>query len=143
MQGFFQRFISLYRPLISKLNDLLGNYDLSYSLWQVIIYLKNNGPSSLIDISNHYNIEKPSITRRVKSLEEKSIIEVISSRDKREKIIQLTQLGEEIYQICREKITQLEYDVMKSIPEDEQITVFETLPKIRDNIITERSNKNE
>jgi MarR family transcriptional regulator, transcriptional regulator for hemolysin len=135
MQGFFQRFISLYRPLISKLNDLLGDHDLSYSLWQVIIYLKNNGPSSLIDISNYYNIEKPSITRRVKSLEEKSIIEVISSKDKREKVIQLTQLGEEIYQVCREKITQLENDVMRDIHEDEQITVFETLPKIKDNII--------
>ncbi|WP_346931214.1 MarR family transcriptional regulator, partial [Clostridium sp.] len=91
MQGLFQRFFSLYRPLVSKLNELLGEYNLSYSLWQVIYYLKNNGPSSLVDIANYYNIEKPSVTRRVNSLEEKLMVRAISSKDKREKIIELTE----------------------------------------------------
>lgn len=138
MQGFFQRFLLLYRPLISKLNELLGEYNLSYSLWQVIIYLKNNGPSSLVDISNHYNIEKPSITRRVHSLKEKLIVKAILGKDRREKIIHLTNLGEEIYQVCRKRITELEYNVMKDIPEDEQVITFEVLPKILENITNEK-----
>lgn len=138
MQGFFQRFLLLYRPLISKLNELLGKHDLSYSLWQVIFYLKNKGPSSLIDISNYYNIEKPSITRRVHSLEEKLIVSAVSGKDRREKIIQLTEVGEEIYQTCREKITELEHSVMKDIPKDEQIITFEVLPRILKNITDEK-----
>lgn len=138
MQGFFQRFISLYRPIISKLNDLLSEHNLSYSLWQVIFYLKNNGPSSLVDISKHYNIEKPSVTRRVQSLEEKMIIKEIIGKNKREKIIQLTETGEELYQICREKITGLEYEVMKSIPEEAQEIIFEVLPRILENITNEK-----
>ncbi|GAA0084940.1 hypothetical protein UT300007_13790 [Clostridium sp. CTA-7] len=138
MQGFFQRFISLYRPIISKLNDLLSEYNLSYSLWQVIFYLKNNGPSSLVDISKYYNVEKPSVTRRVQSLEEKMIIKEITGKNKREKIIQLTETGEELYQICREKITCLEYEVMKDITKEEQQIVFEVIPRILENITNEK-----
>ncbi|WP_411167853.1 MarR family winged helix-turn-helix transcriptional regulator [Clostridium sp. MB05] len=140
MQGFFQRFISLYRPIISKLNDLLSEYNLSYSLWQVIFYLKNNGPSSLVDISKYYNIEKPSVTRRVQSLEEKMIIEEITGKNKREKIIQLTETGEELYQICREKITCLEYELMKGITKEEQQIVFEVIPRVLENITNEKEN---
>lgn len=138
MQGLFQRFFSLHRPLINKLNELLGEYDLSYSLWQVILYLKNNQPSSLVDIANYYNIEKPSITRRVQRLEERLIVKTISSKDRREKIIELTEIGEELYNVCRERITQLENDVVKGISEDDQIITFETLPKIQKNITNEK-----
>jgi len=138
MQGIFQRFFSLYRPLVSKLNELLGQYDLSYSLWQVIFYLKTNGPSSLVDIANYYNIEKPSITRRVYRLEEKLIVRAISSKDKREKIIELTEKGEELYKVCRKRITELEHNVMKGITENEQKIAFETLPKMEENITNEK-----
>ncbi|CUU49812.1 MULTISPECIES: MarR family winged helix-turn-helix transcriptional regulator [Clostridium] len=138
MQGLFQRFFSLHRPLISKLNELLGEHDLSYSLWQVILYLKNNQPSSLVDIANYYNIEKPSITRRVQRLEERLIVKTISGKDRREKIIELTEIGEELYDVCRERITQLENDVVKGISENDQIITFETLPKIQKNITDEK-----
>ncbi|WP_238900913.1 MarR family transcriptional regulator [Clostridium sp. YIM B02500] len=138
MQGLFQRFFSLHRPLISKLNELLGEYDLSYSLWQVILYLKNNQPSSLVDIANYYNIEKPSITRRVQRLEERLIVKTISGKDRREKIIELTEIGEKLYDVCRERITQLENDVVKGISEDDKIITFETLPKIQKNITNEK-----
>jgi len=143
MQGFFQRYLSLYRPLITKLNETLSGYDLTYSLWQVILYVKTNGSSTLVDISSYYNVEKPTITRAVQRLEKKLIVKVIPGKDRREKIIQLTELGEEVYQVCRQKITELEYSVMKGIPEDEQNTAFQILPRIRKNIINKEGNKNE
>ena len=92
MEGFFQRYLRLYRPLITSLNELLGAYQLSYSLWAVVFYIKNNGPSTLVDIANHYNVEKPTITRRVHRLEELQIVKQIAGQDRREKIIQLTEL---------------------------------------------------
>ena len=135
MQGFFQCFFNLYRPLVSRLNELLSKYGLSYSLWQVILYLKINGPSTLVDIASHYNIEKPSITRRVHLLEEKLLVKAVTGgRDRREKVIQLTEKAENLYAICRERITELEYLAMTGIPEEEQRTVFEVLPKIKNNI---------
>ena len=143
LEGFFRRFISLYRPLITSLNDLLGPHDLSYALWQVIFYLKNNGSSTLVDISNHYNVEKPTITRRVHRLEELKLVEQIPSKDRREKMIQLTAFGEEVYQTCREEITILERSIMKGISIEEQSTTFQTLPKIKGNILNKEGTTNE
>ena len=143
MQGFFQRYLGLYRPLITKLNELLAVYDLSYSLWQVIVYVKNNGPATLVDISSNYNVEKPTITRRVQRLEESQLVKQIASKDRREKIIQLTELGEEVYKACRKDITELENSVMEGIPQEEQVAIFQVLPKIQDNIMNRGEGQNE
>lgn len=141
MQGFFQRYITIYRLLITELNGLLSEYELSYALWQVIFYVKNNGPSVLVDISNYYHVEKPSITRRVHRLLEMNIVMVIHGKDKREKLIQLTDLGEEVYQTCRKKISALEHSVMEGIPKEEVIAAFHLLPKVRNNILERKQNK--
>jgi DNA-binding MarR family transcriptional regulator len=143
LEGFFQRYLRLYRPLITSLNELLSAYELSYSLWEVVFYIKNNGPSTLVDIANHYNVEKPTITRRVHRLEELQIVKQIAGQDRREKIIQLTELGEEVYKACRKDITELEKRVMEGIPQEEQVAIFQVLPKIQDNIMNRGEGQNE
>jgi MarR family transcriptional regulator, transcriptional regulator for hemolysin len=143
LEGFFQRYLSLYRPLITKLNELMSTYELSYSLWQVIFYIKTNGPSTLVDIANQYNVEKPTITRRVQRLEDLQIVKQIPGMDKREKVIQLTEVGEEIYQACRNKITALENSIMDDIALEDQLILFQTLPKIQVNIMKGDGSKNE
>lgn len=142
MEGFFRTYLNLYRPSISSINELLSQYELSYSLWQVVLYIKLNGPSSLVDISNHYHVEKPAITKRVKRLMELEMIEHISGKDKREKIIQLTDLGETLYQTCREAITNLEASMLDGITLEEQQLLFDILQKIRNNLLR-REHKHE
>ena len=143
LEGFFQRFLSLYRPMITTLNDLMSTYELSYSLWLVILYIKNKGPSTLVEISNYYHVEKPTITRRVHRLEDLQMVKQIPGRDRREKVIELTELGEEIYRTCRQKITELEYSVMEGIAKNEQMITFETLPIIKNNILNKEGNISE
>jgi MarR family transcriptional regulator for hemolysin len=142
VQGFFRHYFSLHRALISKLNELLVGYGLSYSLWTVIFYVKTHGSSTLVDIAHFYNVKKPVITRTVQSLEEKGIIRQIPGADKREKLIELTEAGEQVYQICRKLIDELEEAVMKTISEEEQAAIFESLPKIRANVLTMGGNNN-
>lgn len=77
MEGLFRQYIRIYRPLMKSLNELLEKYQLSYSLWQVIVYLKDEGTSTLVDISNYYQVEKPSITRRVHRLQELGLIDEV------------------------------------------------------------------
>jgi DNA-binding MarR family transcriptional regulator len=119
----------------------MGPYELSYSLWLVLYYVKNNGPSTLVEISNYYEVEKPTITRRVQRLEELQMVEQIPGKDKREKVMSLTTLGEEVYQECRRKITDLEYCIMEGISENEQMATFQTLPKLKENIMKSEGNK--
>lgn len=134
MEGLFRQYIRIYRPLMKSLNELLEKYQLSYSLWQVIVYLKDEGTSTLVDISNYYQVEKPSITRRVHRLQELGLIEEVPSTNRREKIMELTTEGRRIYQICREEITALEHHISEGLSEEEQQTAFQFLMKIQDNI---------
>lgn len=113
----------------------MSTYELSYSLWQVIFYIKNNGPSTLVDIANQYNVEKPTITRRVQRLEDLQIVKQIPGMDRREKVIQLTEVGEEIYQACRNKITDLENSITDGISYENQMILFQKLPIIQKNIM--------
>lgn len=135
MQGFFRRYFLLHRALIGKLNELLADYGLSYSQWTVVFYVKNHGSSTLVDIAKYYNVKKPVITRTVQSLEEKRIIQQIPGTDKREKLIELTEAGEQVYKICRRLIDELEYEVMENISDEEKMAIFEGIPKIRDNVL--------
>ena len=57
-------------------------YGLSYSLWQVIFYRKNKGPSTPVDIANKFNVEKPIIKRRVQRLKDLQIVKQIPGMDK-------------------------------------------------------------
>ena len=76
-------------------------------------------------------------------MEDLQMVKQIPGLDKREKVIQLTELGEQIYQACRKKITELEISVMHGIANEEQMITFQTLPKIQENIMKGDGTKNE
>ena len=57
-------------------------------------------------------------------MEDLQIVKQIAGQDRREKIIQLTELGEEVYKACRKKITDLEIRIMEGIAKEEQEMVF-------------------
>lgn len=134
MGGLFRQYIRIHRSLMKHLNTLLEKYQLSYSLWQVMVYLKDEGTSTLVDISNYYQVEKPGITRRVQRLQELGFIKEVPSANRREKIIELTAEGEQVYQVCRKDITALEHHISKGLSDEEQQTAFQFLMKIQDNM---------
>lgn len=134
MQGFFRHYLSLYRPLIQALNHLLQPYDLSYSLWQVMLYLHENEQASLVEISNYYGIEKPSITRRVQRLEELGYVAITPGHDRREKLIVLSRQGHDIYKQCRQRITALERRVTESIAADRLEHTATLFQQVRHNL---------
>lgn len=130
MQGFFRSYLSVYRPLIHALNRLLQPYELSYSLWQVMVYLHEHAPVSLVGISQHYGIEKPGVTRRVQRLEELGYLTCVPGNDRREKSVALTEEGLRVYSECRGKITALERQATAGIDSaalKQTITVFAQL----------------
>lgn len=119
MQGFFRSYLSLYRPIIQAINRLLQPHGLSYSLWQVVVYLHEHERASLVEISTYYGIEKPSITRRVQRLEELGLLTSEPGQDRREKWITLSSQGRSLYGRCRQELTALEHQVTAGIPRDE------------------------
>lgn len=135
MEGIFRQYLAVYRPLITRLNQLLEPYGLSYSLWQVIFYIEREGPSTLVEISTYYGVEKPSITRRVHRLEKQGLVEQIPGKDRRVKVIRLTEEGASVYRECRENISGLESEVMEGIGNAEQELLHRLLPEVRKNLL--------
>ncbi|HWQ43104.1 MAG TPA: MarR family transcriptional regulator [Desulfosporosinus sp.] len=133
---FFHQNLQMSRILVNKLNEQIAAYGLHHSQWMIVYYLKNFGSSTLVGIATYLNVEKSAVTRTVDRLEKSALIKRIPVTDKRERRIQLTELGEDVYTTCRQIVDKFEYDIMQGISEEEQASITKTLLKIRTNLMT-------
>ncbi len=134
-QNFFHQFVLLYRPFENRLNTQLGKHQLYRAQWSILYYLSNTGPATLVELSHYLYVEKPTVTRTINRLEELGYVEHVPSKDKREKKMQLTELGRKVYKDVRETIDQFEKSILKGISEEEQLEAIRIMGEIRNNII--------
>ena len=125
----------LYRPFENKLNLLLSKHQLQRAQWTILYYLANFGSATLVELSNYQGVEKPTVTRTINRLEELGYIEQVPSKDKREKRMQLTEMGREVYKDVRVTINQFEQDILTGISEEEQLETIRIMKEIRNNLI--------
>ncbi|MFJ7513019.1 MarR family winged helix-turn-helix transcriptional regulator [Peribacillus simplex] len=132
-QKFFQQLVLLYVPFENKLNIQLGKHHLYRAQWSVLYYLSNNGSATLVELSNYQSVEKPTVTRTINRLEELEYVEHVLSKDRREKRMQLTELGKKVYKDVRVMIDQFEQDILKGISEEEKYEAIRIMKEIRNN----------
>lgn len=132
---FFHQFMLMYRPFINELNKQLAKHDLFSSQWSILYMINMNETASLVEISTYMYVEKPTITRTINRLEELNYVEAIAGKDKREKRMQLTPLGKQIYAEVRQTLDQFEESIMLGIPLEEQQKAIRILAEVRKNII--------
>lgn len=68
-------------------------------------------------------------------MEELGYVEHIPGKDKREKRMQLTELGKVVYKKVRVTIDQFEQDILQGISEEEQLEAIHVMEGIRNNLI--------
>lgn len=124
---FFHHNLQFSRTFTKKLNEQLAKVDLFHSQWMIIYYLKQYGSSTLVEISNYLDVEKPTVTRTVNRLEERKLIEQIPGKDKRERRIQLTDLGEKTYLKARKAVEEFELQLLEGLPEEDREATLRTL----------------
>ena len=134
-QKFFQQLLLLYRPFENNLNIQLNKHDLHRAQWSILYYLNNYGSATLVELANYQSVEKPTITRTIARLEELGYVEHVPSKDKREKRMQLTELGKKVYSEVRVTIDQYEQEILDGITEEEQLAAIRIMGEIRNNII--------
>ncbi|AXN41748.1 MarR family transcriptional regulator [Peribacillus butanolivorans] len=115
------------RSFTKKLNEQLAKVDLFHSQWLIVYYLNQYGCSTLVEISNYLDVEKPTVTRTVNRLEERKLIEQIPGKDKRERRIQLTESGERTYQEAKKVVEEFELQLMSGLAEEDRETTLRTL----------------
>ncbi|WP_124070736.1 MarR family winged helix-turn-helix transcriptional regulator [Filibacter tadaridae] len=134
-QHLFHQLLLLYRPFESRLNELLGKHQIFRGQWSVLHYLANEGSTTLVELSHYLYVEKPTTTRTINRLEELGYVEHVPSRDKREKRMQLTVLGQQVYEEVRITIDAFEKDILTGISVEEQQDMVRIMQIIRANIL--------
>ncbi len=130
----FRQFVLMEKPVASTLDNLIRGFDLTLSQWKVIDFIETSGACTLVAVSRHFSIEKPSVTRTVNHLEEKQLVEKIAGADKREKRIRLTGSGRRVYRACRNNLDEIELCLIGDISDEEQRVLLRSLIAIRDNM---------
>lgn len=131
---FFHQYLQLSRTYTKKLNEQLAQLNIYHAQWSILYYLNQTGSATLVEISHYYHVEKPTITRTVNRLYERGLIEQIPTEDKRERRIQLTDLGADMYQECQQVVNQFEQSLMNSIPQKDVEQTERTLLQLRKNM---------
>lgn len=125
----------LYRPFERRLNIELGKHELHRAQWTIIYYLENFGSATLVELSNYQGVEKPTITRTISQLEKLGYVAHVPGEDKREKRMQLTDTGKQLYQTVRVTVDEYEEEILQGISEEELKTTITMMEEIRKNII--------
>lgn len=124
----------MYRPFTNQINLQLEKYQLYSSQWGVLRLLTDRGPHSLVEIANFMYIEKPSVTRLVQKLVEIGYVETVAGKDKREKLVQLTEQGEHIVQEIQAYLKPFLENALEGVTEQDIDIATQVLAKIRANI---------
>src|SRR5699024_1650361 len=115
IETFFHQQLQFTRSFKKMLNEQLAAAGLFHSQWLVLYCIKEQQPVTLVEISNYLDVEKPTVSRTVKRLEEQGLAETIPSEDKRERRLQLSSKGQESFRKGREIVTRFEAELMAGI----------------------------
>ncbi len=139
MEAFFHQYLQFSRTFTKKINEHIADLDLYQSQWSIVYYLQKNKAATLVEISNYFQVEKPTITRTVNRLEDRQLIEKVASADKRERRIQLTEKGLDVYDQASAVIDAFEKQLVEEIPKDDLEITFRTIQRLLFKINKEES----
>ena len=132
--SFFYQNLQFSRSFTKGLNEQLVGIGLYHSQWVIVYYLKQFGPSTLVEISHYIDVEKPTISRTVDRLEKSQLIEKIPSKDRRKRLIQLTEQGNQVYVEAKKLVDEFEKKLIEGIAEGDMVTTFRTMQLLKEKL---------
>lgn len=134
-QTLFHQLILTYRPFETQLNEKLVKHHLHRTEWSVLYYLVASESMTSVEMARLLSVEKPNITRTMKSLVERGLVKAKLGRDKREKHMVITDKGMNVYNEIRVTIDSFEQQILDGISEEDQLACIQTLQGIRRNLL--------
>jgi DNA-binding MarR family transcriptional regulator len=118
------------RLSIKDLNEALKEYKLYSAQWSILYTLKRFGIMTQTEIWQYLHVEAPTVTRTLVKLEQRKLIIRKEGKDKRERIVQLTEEAQILIPKIEERIDQVEQQLMLSLSMDEVNQLTHLLKKI-------------
>ncbi|TLS37185.1 MarR family winged helix-turn-helix transcriptional regulator [Pseudalkalibacillus caeni] len=111
-------------------NDCLKEYGLYHAQWSILYCLMKNGQMIQTDIWRYLNVEAPTVTRTLTRLEESGWVVRKHGRDKRERLVELTDKAKELLPEIEKNVQRAEKRLLEKLTETEQLQLINLLKKI-------------
>ena len=118
------------RLSIKEVNEALKEFNLYSAQWSILFCLNQFGSMTQTEIHQYLNVEAPTVTRTLVKLENRQLIIRNEGKDKRERIVKLTDTAMELIPRIEKRIEKLEQTMLKALTQDEQAQLSLLLKKI-------------
>ena len=123
----------LARNFTKKLNEKIAPLGLYSSQWGIILYLHEKDQCTQIELCQYLGVEAPTITRTLTRMEEMGLVIRNEGRDKRERIIKLTEKAHEMFPKWHEEAKNIEIEAINNI--NKELEIFNSvLEKMMNNL---------
>lgn len=123
----------LHRQKIKYMNEHLKKYNLHGCMYTIISFCARNPGTSQDAIVCFMNIDKCTIARRTKRLEELGYIRrEVDANDRRQNNLYITEKGEEILPKIKKYLESWSNSILKDLTEDEERTLVSLLDRVVD-----------
>lgn len=116
------------RYITKEMNEKLKGYNLYSSQWSILYCLDQFGPMKQTEIWQYLNVEAPTTTRTLVRMERNNWVTRLEGKDKRERIVQLTDDAKRLIPEIKASIQQIEQALLEDLSPNE-LQVFHTLLK--------------
>ena len=130
MNPLFHALFQKTRLLSKELNAVLKEHDLFASQWTVLYCIYEHGNMSLTEIWKYLNVEAPTVTRAVNRLAELGWLTIEEGKDRRERIVKLSEQAVVSFPEIEETVIQFEHQFLKRLSDKEQLQLMELLGKM-------------
>lgn len=124
----------LARNFTKKLNERISPLGLYSSQWAITLYLYEKKQCTQIELCKYLGVEAPTITRTLTRMEEMGLVIRNDGKDKRERVIKLTEKAYEMFPKWREAAQDLEIEAISNIDKDELEIFNNILEKMMKNL---------
>ena len=133
LDGFLPYKLSLVSQSVSRMiaQEYENKFGLSMTQWRVLVIICNSQPLTANDIGTKSLLDKMTISRAVKSLRARSMINAkLAETDGRKRLLSITALGRQIYEDVLPIAQSYEDELLSSITDSERKTLEKTLDKL-------------
>ncbi|MFF2754594.1 MarR family winged helix-turn-helix transcriptional regulator [Psychrobacillus sp. NPDC058041] len=131
MNPLFHELFQKTRFLTNEINQYLKKHDLYASQWTVLYCIQKHKQMSLTQIWKYLNVEAPTITRTVYRLVELGWIDIHPGKDRREKIVQLSEKALQDFPKIKASILEFEDRIASNLTSEEETLLIDLLQKIK------------
>jgi MarR family transcriptional regulator for hemolysin len=126
----FHEIFQKTRLLSKELNQVLKKYDLFASQWTVLYCVHQHGEMILTHVWKYLNVEAPTITRTVSRLEELGWLKTHEGKDRREKLVRLSEEAVAKLPVIEASIIKFENEFLKGLSSEEQTILMGLMKKL-------------